>query len=92
MTNEVRNFLDADSLDIIAAAITSNISSSSNENEFMLSADDLHKGGLPKTSLVKLGKIVTIDKRLIRKNIGRLSKETMVNIISLVHRNILSNP
>jgi mRNA-degrading endonuclease toxin of MazEF toxin-antitoxin module len=42
-----------------------------------LSPDDLRAAGLPKPSIVKCGKLLTIDQRLIRKGLGRLPDRTL---------------
>ncbi len=62
--------------DIILAAITSQLPAQVAADEHLLGASDLRAGGLPKASLVKLGKIVTIDQRLIRKSLGVLPPAT----------------
>ncbi len=53
--------------DLILAAITSQISAQLQPGEYLLSGSDQKAAGLPKPSVIKLGKIVTIDPRLIRK-------------------------
>jgi len=53
--------------DVILAAITSHVPDRLKADEFLLAQDDLKAAGLPKPSIIKLGKIVTIDQRLIRK-------------------------
>lgn len=63
--------------DIIAAAITSQIPNQLSFSEYKLSAKEQSSCGLPKPSIIKLGKIVTLDQRLIRKKLGKLqSKDT----------------
>lgn len=59
-------------LDLIAVAITSQIHENLSAWEYKLSLKEQLASGLLKPSLVKLGKIVTLDKRLVRKNLGRL--------------------
>jgi mRNA interferase MazF len=63
--------------DIIAIAITSQIPKILSEDEFLLSLEDQQKAGLPKRSIVKIGKIVTLDQRLVRKRLGNLSASTL---------------
>ncbi len=63
--------------DVILAAITSQVPSQLKLDEYLLSASDREAVGLPKPSIIKLGKIVTIDQRLIRKTLGTLSPDTM---------------
>ena len=48
----------------------------------LLGSSDLERAGLPKKSLVKLGKIVTIDQRLVRKKLGSLPPPTFSKILT----------
>ena len=70
--------------DIIVAAVTSHILPRLGKNEVLIGKNNPEKFGLPKTSLVKLDKIITIDQRLVRKIIGNLSKSEMKNILNKV--------
>ena len=67
--------------DVIVAAVTSHIPQTVSENDYILNADELQSAGLPKTSLIKLDKIVTIDHRLIHKRLGTLPIHTLHKII-----------
>jgi len=67
--------------DCVVAAITSQIPSKLQPDEYRLSASDLGAGGLPKPSLVRLGKLFTISRRLLRKRLGTLPKATMVVVL-----------
>ena len=69
--------------DLILAAITSQVPKHLNPDEFLLSGDDLKAAGLPKPSIIKLGKIVTIDKRLARKTLGKLSADTINRVMQI---------
>ncbi len=77
--NKIRN-------DVIIAAITSRISGKIPEDEYLLSSEEQKSAGLPKQSVVKLGKLVTIDQRLVRKKLGHLSKETQSRIKNILHK------
>ena len=55
--------------DLVVAAITSQIPDIFGEDEILLSDTDLRTAGLPKASIVKLGKIFTIHQGLIRKKL-----------------------
>jgi len=65
------------STDIIVAAITSKLPTRYLASDCVLSATEQLAAGLPKRSMVRLGKIVTLDKRLIRKKLGTISPETL---------------
>jgi len=66
--------------DVILAAITSHITSRLSEFDFLLTEAEQRACGLPKSSMIKLGKIITMDKRLIRKVIGEMPKDTLERI------------
>lgn len=68
--------------DVIVAAITSHLSTQPLFSDYRLDPADWKSAGLPKASLVKLGKVVTIDQRLIRKKLGSLSLITLPRIIT----------
>jgi len=70
--------------DIIIAAITSHIPQKPSSYDYLLLKTDQHMAGLPKSSLVKLGKIVTIDQRLIRKRLGCISEKTAEEIFERI--------
>ncbi len=72
--------------DCIVAAITSQIPSRLQPDEYRLSANDLAAGGLPKPSLVRLGKLFTISKSLLRKQLGTLPKATIVIVLKQMGR------
>lgn len=63
--------------DVIVAAITSQVGPSRSADDVTLTDDDLKRGGLLKPSVVKPAKLVTIDQRLIRKRIGRLTDTSL---------------
>ncbi len=67
--------------DCVVAAITSQIPSGLQPDEHRLSASDLLAGGLPKPSLVRLGKLFTMFKSLLRKRLGTLPEATMIVVL-----------
>lgn len=68
--------------DLVVAAITSQIPHSlSDDDEVRLSDTDLGAGGLPKPSIVKLGKIFTIHRGLIRRRLGQITPQTLESIL-----------
>ena len=70
------DWYNAEKKDVILSAITSPIPS----DEYPLTPIDLQLSGLLKPSIIKIGKIVTIDKRLIRQRLGKISDESL-NIV-----------
>src|SRR3989344_4164516 len=76
--------------DIILAAITSHLQVKS-LYDIHLNKTDQHHAGLPKPSVVKCGKIATVDKRLIRKQLGQLSTSTTKLILEKIHSTITSS-
>ena len=71
--------------DIVVAAITSQVPKSLSNDDFSLSHTDQADAGLPKASIVKLGKIVTLDQRFVRKKLGRIPEETLFRLTSALH-------
>jgi mRNA interferase MazF len=72
--------------DLILAAITSQVARKISSPDHFLPAEDQKQAGLPKPSLVKLGKIVTLDQRLIRKKLGRISDPTLSLLTLKLHK------
>lgn len=70
--------------DVILSAITSQIPTKIAKDEHLFSPNEQKLAGLPKKSIVKVGKIITLDQRLIRKKLGHLTDKTQLHI-----RNIL---
>ena len=63
---------NASQRDVIVLAITSNVNEPLSPTDYRLSQEDERLAGLPKPSLVKCAKVLTIHQRLIRKTLGRL--------------------
>jgi mRNA interferase MazF len=72
--------------DIILAAVTSQVSEGPSEDEYVLAEKEWTVASLPKPSMVKAGKIVTIDQRLVRRTLGQLPAATFRRVRALVHR------
>ena len=68
--------------DVIVIAISSQIHLNVLEDEYRLSIIDQKASGLPKSSIVKLGKVVTINQNLIRKLMCNLTKQTVALILN----------
>ena len=60
---------------IIICAITSNIKIIDKKYDVFLNESSIKSSGLLKSSIVKCDKIVTLDKRLVRKFLGYLSEK-----------------
>ena len=63
--------------DAIVLALTSQLPSLPNPEDYRLTEEDQRLAGLPKPSMAKCGKLLTIDQRLIRKTLGRLPPHTL---------------
>ncbi len=66
--------------DLVVVVITSQIPPALGEDEVRLPDAELAACGLPKQSIVKLGKIFTIHQGLIRKKLGHLPRRTLEDI------------
>jgi len=77
---------NAHNLDIVLIAVTSQITRRISPTDHMLSPQDQRQAGLPKPSMVKVGKIVTLDRRLMRKRLGRLSDPTLSLLTLKLHK------
>ncbi len=80
------NDFNSRNVDIVLVAITSQVPKRISPTDYLLSADDQKNAGLPKTSLAKLGKLVTLDQRLIRKKLGRLPDSTLAILTLRLHQ------
>jgi mRNA interferase MazF len=70
--------------DIIVIVITSQIPDTLGKDEVLLSPAEQNDVGLPKTSIVKVTKPITIDQMLIIKRIGKCSKRLMRKLKKLL--------
>ena len=69
--------------DAILAAITSHVPEVLTSDEYLLNDEEQRQAGLPKPSMVKVGKIVTLDQRLIRKQLGRMPETGQQQLIHM---------
>jgi mRNA interferase MazF len=69
------------SADAILLAITSQVPKDLQDSDYVLSRDEQKAGGLPKPSVLKAAKVVTLSQALIRKTLGKLPAETVDQIV-----------
>lgn len=68
---------DLSKQDLIVAAISSQVKTKQSETEFLIerNSPEFSQTGLKVASIIKLDKISTIDSKIVRKKIGKLSAE-----------------
>ena len=66
--------------DIIICGITSNLKDT--KHSVLIDNSSLKEGNIPITSRIKIDKLFTIEKNLIKKKIGRINKETFEKVES----------
>ena len=71
--------------DVVIAAITSHIAERFAQDDYPLSPRELQAAGLPKHSLVKVSKIVTLDQQLIRKRLGSIPPSGRKQIMKIFY-------
>lgn len=67
--------------DLIVLAITSNVPNAPGRDDHILSEDESRACGLLKASVIKLGKIMTLDKGFVLGILGTLPEETFNEIM-----------
>jgi len=75
--------------DMIIFAITSQIPTRFERDNYKLSELDLRFAGLNKPSIVQVGKIVTMDKNLILGKLGRLRPKTIRDVLQVLVEEVL---
>lgn len=76
--------------DVIVMAISSQIPYQIPEDEYLLSPADMKTSGLPRKSVIKLGKVVTINQSLIIKKLGKIQTQTITSILNQFNLSIVS--
>ncbi len=67
--------------DLVVVAVTSQVPSALSDDDVFLSDADLQSAGLPKRSIIKLGKIFTIHQGLVRRKLGRIPQSTLEEVL-----------
>jgi len=83
------NWFNSSKLDCVLVGITSQLPITLEQDELLLTAADLASAGLPLPSMVKTGKIVTIQQNLIVKSIGTLPNDTLKQVITSISEQVL---
>ena len=68
--------------DVLVAAITSQIPAKLAADEFMIPPNELAACGLPKSSILRLTKLVALHRQLIVKQIGALPAATLTKVLA----------
>ena len=78
--------LNARGADVVLLAITSQIPASLRPEEFLIPAADQRACGLPKLSLIKLTKVITLHQSLIVKRLGTLPTGAFTRVLNQFHQ------
>src|SRR5437667_12736522 len=70
--------------DIVLAAITSQVPAELDRDEVRIAEENLEVTGLPRVSMIRTGKLFTIDKTLIRRSMGVLPDELLGELDDLI--------
>jgi mRNA interferase MazF len=72
--------------DVLIAAITSQVPANLKPDEFLIPATELSACGLPKSSIVKMLKLVSVHQQLIARRIGHLPEPTTAKILEQIRK------
>jgi mRNA interferase MazF len=75
------NDFNASFPDVILLGITSQIPTDLVQSDYRLTSDEQKRAGLPKPSIVKAAKVVTLSQGLVRKRLGRLARERVNQVV-----------
>jgi len=65
--------------DLVVCAITSNLANAA--HSVLISEDDLEDGTIPKPSRIKVDKVATLQKTIVRKRVARVDARTMAQVM-----------
>jgi mRNA interferase MazF len=74
--------------DLLLVAISSQVKSHVPWDEFLIPQNDLAACGLPKSSVVKLAKMVSLHQSLVVKRIGSVPISTLTEIMRLIRESL----
>ncbi len=69
--------------DVVLLAITSQIPAKLEGDEFLIPSSDLGPCGLPKASLVRVTKVLSLHQRLVLKRIGTMPRAALQGVLAL---------
>ncbi len=78
--------LNARGYDVGLLAITSQIPVNLLPHGFLIPAADQRASGLPKPSLIKLTKVITLHESLVVKRLGSLPSAALVRVLNQFHQ------
>ena len=78
--------LNSASDDVLVAAITSQIPGSLAMDEFLIPSADWAPCGLPKPSILRLGKLVALHQQLVIKRIDTLPTATLSRVLAQIRQ------
>ncbi|HTD67923.1 MAG TPA: type II toxin-antitoxin system PemK/MazF family toxin [Candidatus Limnocylindria bacterium] len=68
--------------DVVLLAITSQVPANLSADEFLIPQNELRGCGLPKASLIRLSKVLTLHQRLVIKHVGTLPPVTLAAVLA----------
>jgi mRNA interferase MazF len=72
--------------DLILCAITSQLAPGQTTLDVQLNASDLVEGDLPRSSVIKVGKLFTMHRRLIIGRFGRVTNSKLSEVLAELRR------